>query len=208
MADNTLELRSVAVGSWQENCYVLYDATTNQSIVFDPGAEQKKIMSLIGDSTVTAILLTHAHGDHIGAVEPIRAATGAPVSIHAAELPLLGTIPHDTLINDGDQIQWGSHLIRAVHTPGHTPGMITFIIDDQLAIVGDTIFGGGPGRTASATDFQTTLATLRDVVLSWPDAVMCYPGHGGPFRLGDVRDRVQQFVARDHPADFQGDAEW
>ncbi|HEY0735848.1 MAG TPA: MBL fold metallo-hydrolase [Herpetosiphonaceae bacterium] len=208
MADNTLEVRSAAVGSWQENCYVLYDAATNQSIVFDPGAEPKKIQTLIGDSTVTDILLTHAHSDHIGAVEAIRAATGAPVSIHRAELPALGSIHHDTLIDDGDEIQWGGHTIRAVHTPGHTPGMITFIVDNQHAIVGDTIFGGGPGRTGSAEDFRTTLATLRDVILSWPDTLVCYPGHGDSFRLADVRDRIQQFVAKEHPANFQGDAEW
>lgn len=208
MADNTLDLRSVTVGSMQENCYVLHDLTTGQCLVFDPGAEPERIMPLIGDSRVTAILLTHAHADHIGAVEPIRAATGAPVSIHRAELPALGKIHHDTLIDDGDTITWGEHTIRAVHTPGHTPGMISFIIDDQQAIVGDTLFGGGPGYTRSAADFRTTLVTLRDVILSWPDSLVCYPGHGDAFQLGDRRARIAQFVARDHPARFSGDAEW
>lgn len=208
VADNTLDLRSVTVGSMQENCYVLHDPATRQSIVVDPGAEPERIMALIGDSRVTAILLTHAHADHIGAVEAVRAATGAPVSIHRAELPALGKIHHDTLIDDGDTIAWGDHTIRAVHTPGHTPGMISFIINEQQAIVGDTLFAGGPGYTRSATDFRTTLATLRDVILSWPDTLVCYPGHGDSFRLGDIRARLAQFVARDHAASFAGDAEW
>jgi hydroxyacylglutathione hydrolase len=208
VADKRLDLRSVSVGAWQENCYVLHDPSTQQSIVFDPGAEPKKILSLVGDSKVSAILLTHAHSDHIGAVEPVRAASGAPVSIHQAELPALGKIHHDSLINDGDAIRWGEHLIRAVWTPGHTPGMISFVIDDELAIVGDTIFAGGPGRTNNPADFQTTLATLRNVVLHWPDSIVCYPGHGESFRLGDVRERIQAFVNREHRANFHGDAEW
>lgn len=208
MADSTLDLRVVTVGSMQENCYILHDPAAGQCLVFDPGAEPERIMPLISDSRVTGILLTHAHADHIGAVEAIRAATGAPVSIHGAELPALGAVHHDTLIDDGDTIVLGAHTIRAVHTPGHTPGMISFIIDDQQAIVGDTLFGGGPGRTWSAADFRTTLATLRDVILSWPDTLVCHPGHGDSFQLGDIRERVAQFVAREHPASFAGDAEW
>lgn len=208
MADNTLELRSVTVGALQENCYILYDPMTQQSLVFDPGDEPQQIMAIIGDSRVTAILLTHAHADHVGAVEAIRSATNAPVSIHAAELPALAPIQADAHIQDDDVIKWGDHVIRAVHTPGHTPGMISFLVDDQYAIVGDTIFGGGPGRTVNPADFRTTLATLHDVVLQWPDTYTCYPGHGEAFRLADVRKQITQFVARDHPAAFHGDAAW
>ena len=208
MTDSAVDLRLVTVGSMQENCYVLHDPATGQCVVFDPGAEPERILALAGDSTITAILLTHAHADHIGAVEAIRAATLAPVSIHRAELPALGAIHHDTEIEDGDEIALGTHVIRAVHTPGHTPGMLSFIVDDRYAIVGDTIFAGGPGRTRSAGDFRTTLATLRDVVLRWPETYMCYPGHGDAFALADVRERISEFVAREHPAGFHGDAEW
>lgn len=208
MADSMLHLQVVTVGSYQENCYVLHDAATKQCIVFDPGAEPERILALIGDSTVTAILITHAHHDHVGAVAAIKAATGAPVSIHRAELPALGPIPHDSELQDGDEVLLGEHRIRAVHTPGHTPGMLSFMIDDQRVLVGDTIFGGGPGHTWSAADFQTTLTTLHDVILGWPDTYICYPGHGDSFRIGDVRERITQFVAQEHGANFYGDAEW
>ena len=208
MASATLDLRTVAVGSYQENCYVLVDPATDQALVFDPGAEPERILPLIGTAQVTAILLTHAHADHIGAVDAVHAATGAPVSIHAAELPALGAVRHDTLLGDGDTLAFGAHAIRAIHTPGHTPGMLTFVVDERIAIVGDTIFAGGPGRTWSAADFATTLRTLRDTILGWPDSYTCYPGHGPAFAIGDIRSRVERFVAREHPAGFYGDAEW
>ena len=94
-----------------------------------------------------------------------------------------------------------------MHTPGHSDGMISFLLPDNRAIVGDTIFEGGPGRTWSADGFRATLQTLR-TILTWPDDTVCYPGHGNAFRLGDLRRRIEAFVERDHPADFYGDAEW
>jgi glyoxylase-like metal-dependent hydrolase (beta-lactamase superfamily II) len=94
-----------------------------------------------------------------------------------------------------------------VHTPGHTDGEVSFLLPDNQAIVGDTIFEGGPGRTNNAPDFRTMLSTLH-TILQWPDDTMCYPGHGSSFRLGDIRSHVEAFVARDHGDDFHGDAEW
>ncbi|MBO9366449.1 MAG: MBL fold metallo-hydrolase, partial [Roseiflexus sp.] len=76
-----------------------------------------------------------------------------------------------------------------------------------IAIVGDTLFDEGPGRTWSVEDFRTTLTTLRTVVLTWSDATICYPGHGPSFRLGDRRAAIERFLAR-APADFFGDATW
>ena len=202
-----LTLHRLTVGSWEENCYVLADDERGECIVVDPGAEAERILSFVGGRRVARILLTHAHADHVGAVEAIRERTGAPVAIHAAELPLLGAIPHDELIADGDVIAWGAHQIVATHTPGHTPGMLTFTVGTD-ALVGDTLFAGGPGKTWSPEDFQTTLRTLREVVLGWPDETVCHPGHGESFRLGDLRPAIERFVAREHPVGFHGDAEW
>lgn len=207
MSTKSFELRSVVVGSAQENCYVLHDAASRECIVFDPGAEIEKILPLIGQSKVAMILLTHAHPDHIGAVNELRERTGAAVLVNPAEIPMLGDVKHDLAVYDGEVITWETRRIRAVQTPGHTAGMTTFIIGD-IAIVGDTLFEGGPGRTESAADFQTTLETLRFTVLKWPDALVCYPGHGPSFLLGDILDRIRAFVEQEHPTDFFGDAEW
>lgn len=208
MAEHHLTLSKITVGRFQENCYVLADETSGAALVVDPGAEGERILAAVGGRRVAAILLTHAHGDHIGAVEAVRKATGAPVRIHPAELPQLGKIRADAHFNDGDIVTLGAHQIRAVLTPGHTPGMISLLLDDGNALVGDTIFEGGPGRTWSAADFRTTLATLRDVVLGWPDSTICHPGHGDAFRLGDIRARIEAFLARPHAAKFYGDATW
>jgi glyoxylase-like metal-dependent hydrolase (beta-lactamase superfamily II) len=86
--------------------------------------------------------------------------------------------------------------------------MISFeLLNDSRIIVGDTLFDGGPGRTWSAEQFQTTLKTLREIVLNWPDETTCYPGHGPSFRLGDRRAAIEAFLNKDH-GDFYGDATW
>jgi glyoxylase-like metal-dependent hydrolase (beta-lactamase superfamily II) len=80
-------------------------------------------------------------------------------------------------------------------------------VDDNRIIVGDTIFEGGPGHTSSPKAFQTTLRTLRNIILTWPDETVCYPGHGASFRLGDKRAAIEAFLSKDHGALF-GDATW
>lgn len=208
MPETALELLTVTVGDWRENCYILRDPAANQAIVVDPGAEAGRILAELGGASVSHIFITHAHADHIGALEEVRAATGAPVWIHPAELPALAPLRHDRELADGRALAWAGHAIRAAHTPGHTPGMISLIVDEAHALVGDTIFAGGPGRTWSAADFETTLRTLGGIILAWPDHYRCHPGHGPAFELGAARQRIAAFVARAHPAGFHGDAEW
>ena len=102
----------------------------------------------------------------------------------------------------------GVHELGVIHTPGHRDDQICFgIRKDNRVIVGDTIFEGGPGKTWSAGDFQTTLNTFRRIVLAWPDETVCYPGHGPFFRLGDRKHLIEAFVQKDHGA-FFGDATW
>jgi glyoxylase-like metal-dependent hydrolase (beta-lactamase superfamily II) len=172
-----MELVARTVGPWPMNTYALICPETRESVLFDPGADPDTLEEMLANSTPIAIILTHTHPDHIGALEEMRQRLGVP--------------------------------LLAAYTPGHIPDMICFGIEgDTRVIVGDTIFAGGPGRTWSAADFKTTLQTLRNVVLSWPDDTLCYPGHGPVFRLGDLREQIEAFVDRDHGADFHGDAEW
>lgn len=207
MSENSLEIVQVTVGPLQAHCYIVTNSATLQCVVIDPGSEPDRILPAIGNCRVQAILLTHGHRDHTGAVNDVRAATGAMVEIHPADTGLIDHIRIDGALEDGKTIMIGTQSLRVAHTPGHTAGMVSFLLDDGRAIVGDTVFAGGPGRTWAAEDFQTTLHTLR-TILTWPDETICYPGHGEAFRLGDIRPQIEAFVARTHSADFFGDAEW
>lgn len=206
MSEQRLELRSRAVGPWPMNTYALICPHTGQSVLFDPGADPDSLQEMLAGSTPIAILLTHTHPDHVGALEEMRQRLGVPIFGHPDAIQ--NGFALDRTLTTGDQVTVGAHTLQVYEAPGHIDDQICFVLqDDTRAIVGDTIFAGGPGRTRSAEAFRTTLHTLRTVVLTWPDETVCYPGHGPHFRLGDIRAQVEAFVQRDH-GDFYGDAEW
>jgi glyoxylase-like metal-dependent hydrolase (beta-lactamase superfamily II) len=206
MATTQLELRHRQVGPWPMNTYALIDPATHQSVLFDPGADPEKLMELLDGSTPIAILLTHTHGDHVGALAEMRQRLGVPVMVHSNAQQK--GITAERWLAAGDTVTVGAYTLRVYYAPGHIDDQICFAIqNDHRVIVGDTIFEGGPGRTGSPEAFRTTLNTLRTVVLPWPDETICYPGHGPSFRLGDIRPAVEAFMKKDH-GDFHGDAEW
>ncbi len=204
-----LNLQTRQVGPWGMNTYALICPETNQSVLIDPGDDPDALREMLGDSQPIAILLTHTHMDHIGALDEIRQRLNVPVvGNDGPHEPLGKDVGLDQVLRDGDNFTVGRHTLRIYYAPGHIGDQICFAIEgDNRIVVGDTIFEGGPGRTWSAAGFQTTLQTLRNVVLAWPDETVCYPGHGNAFRLGDVRTAVDAFLAKDH-GDFFGDAVW
>ncbi|HSM55252.1 MAG TPA: MBL fold metallo-hydrolase [Candidatus Sulfomarinibacteraceae bacterium] len=203
-----LELRARAVGPWPMNTYALVCPDTEESILIDPGAEPETLTTMLAGSDPAGIVLTHTHPDHVGALDEMRRRLDAPLLAHSGphheDMPL----QTDRLLHDGDTFAVGRHTLRVIHAPGHIPDHICLALEgDDRMIVGDVVFEGGPGKTWTPQQFQTTLHTLRQIVLSWPDDTVCYPGHGPHFRLGDIRPRIEAFLAKDH-GDFFGDATW
>ena len=203
-----MELRMRSVGPWPMNSYALVCPTTRHSVLIDPGAEPDELIAMLDGTTPVAILLTHTHPDHIGALNEMHNRLGVPVFAHAGPHAGGVVLPVDRTLAHREVITVGASTLRAWHTPGHTADMISYLVDGApISIVGDTLFDGGPGRTWSAEDFRTTLTTLRTITLTWSDATICYPGHGPSFRLGDRRAAIERFLAH-APADFFGDATW
>jgi hydroxyacylglutathione hydrolase len=206
--NDKMMLKSCQVGPWGMNTYALICRRTEQSVLFDPGDEPDKLMEMLAGSTPVAILLTHSDIDHVGALAEMRQELRVPLMAHPGPHAEGFNIEADRWLEHGDTVSVGDHILKVHYAPGHIGDQICFEIDgDYRIIVGDTIFDGGPGRTRSSEGFQTTLNTLRQVVLPWPDDTVCYPGHGSHFRLGDLRADIEAFLNKDH-GDFFGDATW
>lgn len=206
---STLKLETRQVGQWGMNTYALICQETNKSVLIDPGDDPDTLMEMLGDSEPIAILLTHTHIDHIGALDEMMARLGVPLMANDG--------PHEPggketaasrWLRDGDTVQVGNGTLNVIYAPGHIGDQICFAVaDDNNIVVGDTIFEGGPGRTWSNEGFKETLVTLKNIVLAWDDDTVCHPGHGPSFRLGDQRSNVEAFLAKDH-GNFHGDATW
>ena len=201
-----LELQRLEVGPWPMNCYLLRCPVSGELAIADPGSDAETILEVAGHVPVRFILLTHGHPDHIGALEAVRQATGAPVAVHPADAARFG-VQADIVLRDGMEVRVGEGHVRIAHVPGHTPGSICLRLNGQV-LVGDAIFPGGPGYTASPEDLMQSLDSLGRTVFTWPDATELYPGHGGHTTVQAERAAFRRFEKADHPADLCGDVAW
>lgn len=194
------------LGPYGNNAYIVADTSARESMIVDMPAEGEKILAALADARVTSIVATHWHGDHWMSYDLVRGATKAPVHVHEQEV----NIPPeriDVRVRDGQELRVGSARLRVIHTPGHTPGSICLLLG-KVVLTGDTLFPGGPGRTAKPEDLTTVVRSIVEQLHPLPEEVQVWPGHGDTTTIGRSRQEYQLFAARPHRADLHGDVSW
>lgn len=179
-----------------DNCvYVIKCLATGSGLIIDAAAEPDKILEACTDVAVTAIVETHGHSDHLGALHPVKNALDVPWSMHPADIPIAGMVP-DAELADGQEITVGDLLLHVVATPGHTPGSVTFVME-PVAFTGDTLFPGGPGATRwEYSSFGQIMDSIESGIMPLPDSTLVLPGHGGSTTIGEERPHLDVWRAR------------
>lgn len=201
----------LVVGPLGCNCYIVGDPETREAIVIDPGDDADALASSIRekDLTISAIIATHAHFDHVLAAARLRELTGAPFMLHDEDKPVLAWLQEsgrlflgaelppppevDTVAGEGDRLRAGSVELEVVHTPGHSPGSISLVSPDAV-FSGDTLFAGSIGRTdLPGGDTQALLDAVAHKLFALDLSLPVYPGHGPATTLGEEQ-RSNPFV--------------
>jgi len=201
-----VDVRTFTVGPVQENCHIARRDGAREAIVIDPGEEADRLLEAIAalELDVEAILLTHTHFDHVGAVAPVARATGAEVWCPELEVPVLADImrfvpwagfgPYESYDADhtvagGETLELAGLEIEVLFTPGHSPGHVTYWVrDEQVAFPGDVLFAGSIGRTdLPGADTATLMQSLATLLETLPDETVVHPGHMQDTTIGRER---------------------
>jgi hydroxyacylglutathione hydrolase len=202
-----IDARMFTVGPVQENCFVVRRPGAETAVIIDPGDEADRILAAIDDlriETVEAILLTHTHFDHIGAVAPVARATGAPVYCPTLETDVLANIMDyvpwpgfgpfesyeaDHTVAGGETLELAGLALEVLFTPGHSPGHVTYaVVDENAVFSGDVLFQGSVGRVdLPGGDWATLLGSIETLLDRFPEETVVYPGHMGTTTLGRER---------------------
>lgn len=197
-------LKTIAVGPLGVNCYLIGCERTGTGVVIDPGDDAPVILNAIKMSQIEInyILLTHGHVDHVAHLSRVKQETGAQFLMHQDDIFLLkglfaqalmfglpnpGNPRPDRYVTDGEEITIGELKIKVVHTPGHSPGSVTYFVENKL-FVGDLIFAGSIGRTdLPGGNYQTLIRSVENKIFTLPDEIGIYPGHGPETTVGQEK---------------------
>ncbi|MGL5417094.1 MAG: MBL fold metallo-hydrolase [Clostridium sp.] len=193
-----MRVEKIVTGLYEENTYILIDEETKECAIVDPGDEENRIVQKIEDLGVSPkyILLTHAHFDHVGAVEGLMNKYNIPFYMHKNEeeyvkndSTVFGNLKEaDKFVKEGDKIILGNTEIKVIHTPGHTQGGVCYLADNKL-ISGDTLFNGSVGRADfPGGNMEELLSNIKSKLFVLDSNIEVYPGHGPKTSIGYERD--------------------
>lgn len=192
-AVDDMEVRKFSVGPFDNNVYVVRCASTNEALIVDGAADATAILREVEGMHVLSIVQTHSHPDHVQALPELVSALEVPVYSHpndAARVP----VPTKPL-HGGETLHVGSVPVAVLHTPGHTPGGVCFLVQGHL-FSGDTLFPGGPGRTTTPAAFDQVIKSVDRLFTELPDETRVSPGHGLDTTIGRERPYVETWRAR------------
>ncbi len=199
-----MQIETIVVSPFEVNCYLIWEAPSRSAAIIDPGDEEDRIIERLEKNALhpAAILLTHGHGDHIAAVGPLKEKFHIPIYIGRHDAPLLLSPsanvsaifgfevtcpPADHLLDDGAVIKIDNMTFNVLSTPGHTAGGVCYLGGKHL-FCGDTLFNGSIGRTdLPGGNFDKLIDSIDRNILTLPDEIICYPGHGPISSIGEER---------------------
>jgi glyoxylase-like metal-dependent hydrolase (beta-lactamase superfamily II) len=195
-----LVISKLAVGPMDNNAYLLRCTRTGAQLLIDAAAEPDRLLDLVGPNGLSAMVTTHRHQDHWGALAEVAEATGAPIYAHRADADAIG-VAITNRVEEGDVIVVGDVALGTIHLVGHTPGSLVLTYDDPAGhnhlFTGDCLFPGGVGRTWSPEDFDSLYAGVAEKIFGrFDDETWIYPGHGNDTILGHERPNLDEWRER------------
>lgn len=196
-----LVISKISVGPMDNNSYLLRCRRTGEQVLIDAAADPARLLDLIGPDGIAAVITTHRHRDHWGALAAVVAATGATTVAHADDAEAIDP-PTVTAVRNGDELFVGDAALKVIHLVGHTPGSIALAYDDPEGhahiFTGDSLFPGGIGNTfGDPGAFEQLLTDVSERIFSrYPDTTWVYPGHGDDTTLGAERAQLDEWAQR------------